>query len=607
MKKISVVLFVFIFIAAAVSSVYAYEAHYGPTELIQYDSSKAYNGYTLFTPFRQPPGEPVWTYLIDMEGFVVHSFSSPHAPGLHAMLEETGNFLRGARPAGSGGQDEDGLVSYGGAGGLIQALTWNGDVIFEFPWDTMWERQHHDFHRIYNDALGEETFIFLEWQRKGPADAVNLGVDATGTFADPGWTDGWAPDGIVEVSQAGEVIWRWTFSDHVVTTDPSGTALGAPWLDESGEKLNYPAEVVADTSLVPDRMDINAVFVNNVHDSGPEPDWNHCNSLDYNEELNHIVLNAKHNNEFYVVDHGGTFVAGDPAQSIANAGGPAGDFVYRFGQPSNYGQGVFPGHMDQGDTQFWACHDIQWIDDYHWRPDLTGQDRWPDPTSAVALPGGGNFLIFDNSTWNALSSHSASVEINQFIDDTLADTGDYVWPHLAGYTVLRNNQDLPSGETAMLPRGVGSWNFNNQVQWRYTTRNPNSFYARYISGNQRLPNGNTVIMSGPKGHMFEVTMDGEVVWEYINPITTTGAETSQNSSNSDAFAVFRCHRYGPDFPGLAGKNLQPRSTLTGRMPLSGGAEDYDTVPAYTGFGFSGLGIGGGGAAGGGAGGGAGGH
>jgi hypothetical protein len=567
MKKILVLMVFCIFLAVTVSSVYAYEAHIGATEVLQYDASRAYNGYNLTTPFRQPAGA-FWTYLFDMEGNVVHKFVSVHGAGLHAMLLENGNFLRGARPATGGDDDTYNLLSYGGSGGLIQELDWDGAMVWEKPWDTVDERQHHDFHKIYNKTLGEETYIFLEWIRKGIDDAVNLGVDAAKFAADPGWADpdrpGWAPDGIVEVNQAGEVIWRWTFADHVVTTDPGVTALAAPWTDWTGTRLNYPAEVVSNTANVPDRLDINAVFVNNRHDVGPEPDWNHCNSLDYNEELDQITLNAKHNNEFFVIDHGpATFVSTtDFAANIAAAGGPAGDFLYRFGAPSNYGQGAAPGHMFQGDHQFWACHDIQWIDPYHWRPDSTGADRWPDPTSNVALPGGGNFLIFDNSTWNAISSHSAVVEINGFIDDTLVDTGAYVWPPLAGYTVLGNNADLPSGATTMHPSGTGSWNYNNQVQWRYTAGNQNSFYGRYISGNQRLPNGNTVIMSGPTGHAFEVTMAGEVVWEYINPVTTGGADTYQTSDNAGNYAVFRLHRYGPDFPGLAGKDLTPGGPIT---------------------------------------------
>jgi hypothetical protein len=48
------------------------------------------------------------------------------------------------------------------------------------------------------------------------------------------------------------------------------------------------------------------------------------------------VVNAKHMSEFYVIDHGGTFVAGDYAASKALAASDAGDFLYRFGNPSAY-------------------------------------------------------------------------------------------------------------------------------------------------------------------------------------------------------------------------------------------------------------------------------
>jgi hypothetical protein len=36
---------------------------------------------------------------------------------------------------------------------------------------------------------------------------------------------------------------------------------------------------------------------------------------------------------------------------------------------------------------------------------------------------------------------------------------------------------------------------------------------------QRLPNGNTLITESEAGRLLEVTADGEVVWEYINPVT----------------------------------------------------------------------------------------
>ena len=56
--------------------------------------------------------------------------------------------------------------------------------------------------------------------------------------------------------------------------------------------------------------------------------------------------------------------------------------------------------------------------------------------------------------------------------------------------------------------------------------------------------------------MFEVTPRGEVVWEYINPYFEYGKRTG-NEKIEYSNATFRCHRYGPDHPALAGRDLDP--------------------------------------------------
>jgi hypothetical protein len=38
-----------------------------------------------------------------------------------------------------------------------------------------------------------------------------------------------------------------------------------------------------------------------------------------------------------------------------------------------------------------------------------------------------------------------------------------------------------------------------------------------MGGNQRLANGNTLITESDKGHVFEITKEGKVVWEFYNP------------------------------------------------------------------------------------------
>jgi hypothetical protein len=69
-----------------------------------------------------------------------------------------------------------------------------------------------------------------------------------------------------------------------------------------------------------------------------------------------------------------------------------------------------------------------------------------------------------------------------------------------------------------------------ELVWSYDGPN---FYAMNISGAQRLANGNTLITEGPSGRLFEVTTDGDIVWEYIHPVYV-GARASNS--------VYRAYR-----------------------------------------------------------------
>ena len=57
----------------------------------------------------------------------------------------------------------------------------------------------------------------------------------------------------------------------------------------------------------------------------------------------------------------------------------------------------------------------------------------------------------------------------------------------------------------------------SDIVWRYTDQSIFEFFSPYISGAQRLANGNTLICEGCHGRIFEVTPAGEVVWEYVSP------------------------------------------------------------------------------------------
>jgi hypothetical protein len=398
-----------------------------------------------------------------------------------------------------------------------------------------------------------------------------------------------------------QVVWEWEFIDHCVQNKNSA------W-------PNY----VSNTKDAPGRFDLNwltdAQRPNG--QAGFAYDWEHVNSIDYNEELDHVVINPKHFSTFVVVDHGKTFVnTSNWAANITAAAGTDGNILYRFGNPGMYNAGASPAWMTEGDQQMYGSHNIQFIQPYHWRKPMVSTDTWPDPSvypygytkTSVALPGAGNFIIFDNGCYNPAGMRSRIIEINPRIGTSKSPevpAGQYIDPAVAGYKTTGTNL---------------KYHASNQIAWMYASSTQHSFYSSHISGMQRLPNGNTSIMAGNQGQMFEVMPTGEVVWEYIWPnaagtgckfVASDGGDTGsspwgastnyawQTDSNQyrGTTSSFRHTRYGADYPAFVGKNLTSKGTLTGRNPrLVGSSDTLYAAPTYSGFGFGASGgVGGGG-------------
>jgi len=75
-----------------------------------------------------------------------------------------------------------------------------------------------------------------------------------------------------------------------------------------------------------------------------------------------------------------------------------------------------------------------------------------------------------------------------------------------------------------------------QIVWKYQERKESDFFSPRISNAQRLPNGNTLVCEGDFGRLFEVTTDGKLVWEFVNPYF----DEDRNGPNN---RVFRAYRY----------------------------------------------------------------
>ena len=90
-----------------------------------------------------------------------------------------------------------------------------------------------------------------------------------------------------------------------------------------------------------------------------------------------------------------------------------------------------------------------------------------------------------------------------------------------------------------------------EVVWSYEGRPTHQFFSNYISGADRLWSGSVLVCEGSSGRLFEVTRDGEVVWEWINPFVN-------HRANGDvAVGIYRAHRYRADHPAFRGRDLDP--------------------------------------------------
>ena len=96
-KKILFTLALAILLAMPLGFAFAGDAHVSKTETLYLDKAKAYNGYHIFTSIAATTPELGATYLIDLEGNVVHKWLMPedHTISLHAYLLPNGNLAPG--------------------------------------------------------------------------------------------------------------------------------------------------------------------------------------------------------------------------------------------------------------------------------------------------------------------------------------------------------------------------------------------------------------------------------------------------------------------------------------------------------------------------------
>lgn len=118
----------------------------------------------------------------------------------------------------------------------------------------------------------------------------------------------------------------------------------------------------------------------------------------------------------------------------------------------------------------------------------------------------------------------------------------------AGNLLLFDNQGSAGLPAARLALFMGSRvlevdPLRREIVWQYdaaASKRPMwSFFSVFVSSARRLPNGNTLICEGMNGRIFQVTRQGDIVWEYLNPHFGRWADHDTDSGGDLTNWVFR--------------------------------------------------------------------
>jgi len=294
-------------------------------------------------------------------------------------------------------------------------LDWDGNEVWGYNYSDTTKCLHHDAIMLPNGHV-----LFCAFELKPHDEAVAAGRD-TAKLADGKLH----PDHLVEVDPATDsIVWEWHVWDHLIQ-------------DYDSTRANYG--VVADHSEL---VDLNYTYDNTA-------DWLHFCGLDYNPELDQVVISVQRFSEFWVIDHSTT-----TEEARGHAGGrygQGGDILYRWGNPAVYRAG------DSTSRRFYFVHGANWIN--------------------PGLAGAGHIFALNNGSGRPGGNGSSADELIPACDSF-------------------GNYPRPAPGTPFGP---------DNAYWSWMATPRASFFCLNMGGAQRLPNGNSLISEGTKcKHRFRI-------------------------------------------------------------------------------------------------------
>ena len=384
--------------------------------------------------------------------------------------------------------------------GRIEKVTWDGKTKWDFEYATEEYILHHDI-----AVLPSGNILAIAYEVKPFKEAIARGGKPEMIAKDGSWLEK-----IIEIEpqdkRHGKIVWEWHLWDHLIQDyDETKSNYGDP--GDHPELLDFNTARPLPPYISEDSLEIllaKGMVHRNTTIGNRGAGLFHFNAINYNEALDQIVFSSPPLSEIFIIDHSTT--TEEAAGHSGGRYGKGGDFLYRWGNPQNYQRG------DSTNQQLFGQHDIRWVE--------------------AGKPGAGNLTLFNNDVPMGPDSLDYSA-IFEFVPP-ITDSGNYI---------LEDDKSFG-------PEGL---------VWIYTAQDTLSFYSSFISSAHRMENGNTFINEGAKGRFFEVTPEGETVWEYLNQYRGEIRKPNGDPIPMIPFAYveFRSTFIPADHPSLAGKELKP--------------------------------------------------
>ncbi len=330
---------------------------------------EVFDGYTLFTP-KSAQEDGASTHLMNNDYEILHSWYHEYGPASMPYLLPDSSIIYPYRVPNP-------TMDAGGVGGGIEKQSWDGDILWDYTFSDANYQHHHDV-----EPLPSGNVLIIVWEKKTAQEAYDMGRETISNPLNQMWSTA-----LLELEpESGDIVWEWHIWDHLI----------------QDFNPNLPGYGVISEN--PQLMDINCGTVGNSAGGpqGANGDWMHINAVNYNLDLDQIVLSSRAQDEIFIIDHSTT--SEEAADHTGGNSGKGGDFLYRWGNPANYRRG------DESDRILGDQHSVNWI--------------------PPGYPGEGNLILFNNfheDSQSAALEFAAPLESGQYMLEDGEPYGPETW------------------------------------------------------------------------------------------------------------------------------------------------------------------------------------